>query len=102
MYQGNIAKKNFDHILDLYVSNYLRDWIDGRKVCIWGMGACGNELLDILEKRKIQVEWVWDIAVNKHGENFHNIQCFSLDQLVVQADLMRNLPNAEIRVINVL
>lgn len=66
------------------------------------MGACGNELLDILEKRKIQVEWVGDNAVNKHGKSFHNIQCFSLDQLVVQADLMRNLPNAEIRVINVL
>ena len=122
LYQGNIAKKNFDHILDLYVSNYLKDWIDGRKVCIWGMGACGNEMLDILEGRKIQVEWVGDNAVNKHGKSFHNIQCFSLDQLVVQAkketsvcillaishyeqiysDLMRNLPNAEIRVINVL
>ena len=102
--------------------NKFKKYYEAIKVCIWGMGACGNELLDILEKRKIQVEWVGDNAVNKHGKSFHNIQCFSLDQLVVQAkketsvcillaishygqiysDLMRNLPNAEIRVINVL
>lgn len=122
LYRGNMSIKNFNHVIDIFVTDYLKTWIDQSKVCVWGMGECGNRLLEILDAHGICVSWGGDNATSKQGEFYNNVRCLSLEELVSHVEkenricvllaishyesiypkLLKQLPNADIRVINLL
>lgn len=121
LYRGNLSSENFHYIFKRVVNDYLKKWIEERKLCIWGMGEYGKKLYDLLDQFNMKVHWFGDGNIEKQNTKYGNSQCLSLKELQkkslsekicillaisyyekVYIHLSKELPDADIRVLNIL
>ena len=121
LYRGNLSSENFQYIFKHFVNDYLKKWLEERKLCIWGMGEYGKRLYDLFDQFNIKVHWFGDGNIEKQKTKYRNSQCLSLRELQkkssnekiciflsmsyyekVYVHLSKELSDADIRVLNIL
>lgn len=81
LFSSIYSKDKLNYIYNTFITYYLKPWLDGRYICIWGLGTYGQRLYDMLEQYDVEVKWFGDNDIKKQGMIYRKSECLSLEKI---------------------
>lgn len=83
--RGNFSLANSRNIITRFMEKYLKNRLQGFKICIWAMGTIGKKFADLLIRYNFEIECFGDSDLKKKDTDYRGIVCKSLEELKLSA-----------------